>query len=1037
MLVWLPLVLIGMLLNFQVKRLGQSWTDVAGGTPNYATRLLKRYPLLGRYAAIGYFLGWAGYLPVNAIILAELIQANLQAVGVEFPTLLLKVSLTIIAFIVAFSGTRALAILHGIFAVLAIGLLLLFTAEGFGWLAFAPESPGFFPTNWLTTNAPQNSLTFVDWAKWYFIAVYSACGCETTSSYVADSRKPQQTLRFLSIAAWLIPPIFWGGSWVLMRLATQPDLSSDTLATLAAAALPFWGASTSMLITFLIASSCLLGCATVVSNCPRILYQLARDGYLSPVFGVVSRRGVLGPALIYTLAVSLVALAWGDVVKIVMVTVTSYFVAIMLFHLGLGLNQKNPSVLWARPALAILALEVVVFLVGGIAWGWQDLLLGLFFPIAILGTDVLIRRIPFAPFHVAWWLRRDQPTSQHKIQDFIGLQVMTLVLLVCSTTTIGWFLGKLLNTSNSQDLLLVVIMLIAFVSVAIACWTSLPQIASIAEAREQAEHLFTIASDGIVVVGEEGRIRQVNPAAEQLLGQTAMQLQDQPLANFVTGLTDRPIDWSKRSEQELVHTHQAVELAISDLDHHNFREYVAILRDVTERRNAEKALKRNEEQFRTLVANIPGAVYRCRVDDGWTMEFISDEILTISGYPPSDFIRGQRRNFADIIDPDDRDRVDAIVYEQLQTRQPYILEFRIVCADGSTRWVYEKGQGIFDQEGHILWLDGAIFDMTERKEAEAQLHETLKLQEVLATQATEQAQRLEETLRTLQKTQSQLVQNEKMSSLGRLVAGVAHEINNPVSFIYGNISHVAGYIDDLLNLIKLYQQNYSTPTQSVQELTEAIDLGFLMEDLPKVLNSIRVGASRIKEIVASLRTFSRMDEAEVKSVDIHAGIDSTLMILSSQLKALPNRSEIQIVRNYGDLPLIECFAGQLNQVFMNILSNAADALHDHEQTLRQGALGQQLSYTPTITIDTEVVDEYNIRIRIRDNGPGIREAVRDRLFDPFFTTKPVGQGTGLGLSISYQIVTEKHGGKLTCISQPGLGAELIIEIPTSRNEPNL
>jgi PAS domain S-box-containing protein len=300
----------------------------------------------------------------------------------------------------------------------------------------------------------------------------------------------------------------------------------------------------------------------------------------------------------------------------------------------------------------------------------------------------------------------------------------------------------------------------------------------------------------------------------------------------------------------------------------------------------------------------------------------------------------------------------------------------------------------------------------------------------LYAQTRNKARELEQTLEQLTSAQAQLIQSEKMSSLGQLVAGVAHEINNPVNFIYGNLSHANEYTQDLLHLIELYQKHYPDPVPEILDEVETIELDFLMDDLPKLLSSMKVGADRIQLIVASLRTFSRMDEAEMKAVNIHDGIDSTLMILQHRFKAKHNYPEIEVIKEYGQLPLVECYAGQLNQVFMNILSNALDALEERNSRLS----AEQMRENPSlIRIWTEMPKPDRVLVRIADNGPGMTETVRNQLFNPFFTTKPVGKGTGMGLSISYQIVTDRHSGSLKCTSSPGNGAEFAIEIPLKAN----
>lgn len=283
--------------------------------------------------------------------------------------------------------------------------------------------------------------------------------------------------------------------------------------------------------------------------------------------------------------------------------------------------------------------------------------------------------------------------------------------------------------------------------------------------------------------------------------------------------------------------------------------------------------------------------------------------------------------------------------------------------------------------------------------------------------AQQKAQELQQAMTDLTQAQTHLIQAEKMSSIGQLVSGVAHEINNPVNFIYGNISHAQEYLQDLLKMLELYQEHYPKPADEIAATAENMDLDFIRTDFTKLLESIKIGAERIRQIVMSLRNFSRADQAHLETTNIHEGIEGTLMILSHRLKATTHRPTIAIHRQYGDLPLIECYSGQLNQVFMNILANAIDAIDEFLPT------------DPCIRIQTAIVDPNWVEIRIADNGPGIAAETQAHMFQPFFTTKGIGKGTGLGMSISHEIITTQHAGKLTYVSQPKKGTEFIIQIP--------
>ncbi len=584
--------------------------------------------------------------------------------------------------------------------------------------------------------------------------------------------------------------------------------------------------------------------------------------------------------------------------------------------------------------------------------------------------------------------------------------------------------------------------------------------AEIELAASQAElmALFNAMQDVIIVLNSEGRYLKIAPSSAPLLylpsntmlGKTLHEVLPQDAADFFLNTIHKaiinqslmPLEYSLPIGDRLVWFDASISPMSED-------KVVWVARDISDRKHQEQSLrlivegtaaKTGEEFFKSCVQYLAQVL---EVRYAFIAEFVNSEKVsakTLAFWAGNDFgdnftynlvgtpcnnvyIQGDLCRYPNSVQtlfPEDNDLVtlQAQSYAGLQIIDTAGNPLGLIAVLDTKPMV----QNVEMQSAILRIFATRAGAEIERIEAEAAVRRS-------EIQLRLQSEELTATLKKLQNTQTQLIQAEKMSSLGQLVAGIAHEINNPVSFIYGNLQPAADYASDLIELIHLYQEHYPTPPQAISDFTEDIDLEYLITDFSKLLASMKTGAIRISDIVKSLRTFSRLDEADLKEIDIHENIESTLIILQNRLNSSTGKTAITVIKNYGNLPLVECYGGLLNQVFLNLLVNAIDAIEQQRNSLD---LTERSDYIGCITITTSINLGNQVIISIQDNGCGMNPEVQEKIFNPFFTTKPVGKGTGMGLATSYQIVTENHRGNLRCCSTLGKGTEFRTELPISQ-----
>lgn len=888
-----PAILLMVLIPFQETRLAQQWTDLQDNLSGFVFRLAP-HSKQSRYAAMAYFCGKTAIPAIGAIVFGQTLAEVIAPLAINVSSGYLGIAFIAICFASASTGVRAVSLLLFVFAIPSLLTLLYFCIAGLGELKLGEIASHII-------NPAQGRPD----AHLFLLALVGVFCCTSEAPMNGFARRAQRGL--LPLILLSVAVIF------IQNLAPQAQNIGDAaFLNLLNASLPFWGKQAYVLSVFLIVSAAFLLCVTSFIQAPRVLQQMALDGQAAACFNPTGNKEMSAPALIGSLGLCLFYFFIHDLSRILLVSGTAYLSYFLVWQLGLWRARKTLPLPWPWLSLFCLIAGSGVLFAGLAGQHRLDVLLGLFLPTGVIMIDALLQHTHLRKFRLAWWPGRKKPLSK---KHALALQVFIPVLQVCVAAGIAWQMSAWVDGIRDGNLgsaiLTMLILSLAFLSVVITGWTTLPQLNAIENARNEAlsetTSLLQNTLEAILVVGADQTIRLANPAAERLLNLDSFELLGQPLQHILpnvplteSGISEHPLPASAKQSG-------TIEVSLSTIHNDNSSEHLITLRNITERKQAADWLNKKNAEL------------------------------------------------------DERNKE---------------LESMVMVLEMASQQI-EKANREFEAANQDL-------------------------------------QNKNEELKT---AHMQLLQSEKMASIGQLAAGVAHEINNPVGYVKSNLGTLKGYADDLVRLLNSHEalieavENQDSGAalsaiQAIRVLAKEVDAQFIVEDLATLTSESQDGIERVRQIVQGLKDFSRVDQQQEQEFNVNDCLESTLKIVLNELKY-----KAELIKDLGPVPDIFGFPHQLNQVFMNLMVNAAQAMQERGN----------------IWLRSFVQDNYVV-VEVEDSGSGIPEAVIHKIFDPFFTTKPVGQGTGLGLSISYGIV-QSHNGKLEVESKMGVGTKFRILLP--------